>query len=415
MIKSEMKMKYNPQIHHRRSIRLKGYDYSQAGLYFITICTQNRACLFGDVRRGESMGEGSPNQHSPVMVLNDAGKMIKHWYDELGHKFTDIKCHAMIIMPNHIHFIIENTGFTASSESFSGSSAAVVRANLCVRPDGNRPDGNRPNGNLADILPNGNLLRDKNISCNGNILGNGDAQCNGNLSCKNDILGESSAVRANLCVRPDENFTDVRPNENPADIRSNENLLRDKNASCNGNILENGDAQCNGEFLKNGNISCNEDFLKDENLSCNGDFLKDENLSCNGEFLKNGNISCNEEFLKDENLSCNGDAQCNGNILCKNDILENQNIGGEQNQNILGEHIGSPLRDVIRWFKTMTTNNYIRGVKQNGWMPFDGKLWQRNYYEHIIRDDLSYRNISDYIHNNPAKWNIDKLIVKLNI
>ena len=44
---------YNPHIHHRRSIRLKGYDYSRAGLYFITICVQDRACLFGDVENRE--------------------------------------------------------------------------------------------------------------------------------------------------------------------------------------------------------------------------------------------------------------------------------------------------------------------------------------------------------------------------
>ncbi|MDR2345275.1 MAG: hypothetical protein LBE18_04345, partial [Planctomycetaceae bacterium] len=47
------RQKYNPNIHHRRSIRLKEYDYSQAGLYFITICTPNRECIFGEIRRGE--------------------------------------------------------------------------------------------------------------------------------------------------------------------------------------------------------------------------------------------------------------------------------------------------------------------------------------------------------------------------
>lgn len=40
---------YNPHIHHRRSIRLKGYDYALAGLYFVTICCQDRACLFGEI------------------------------------------------------------------------------------------------------------------------------------------------------------------------------------------------------------------------------------------------------------------------------------------------------------------------------------------------------------------------------
>ena len=74
----------------------------------------------------------------------------------------------------------------------------------------------------------------------------------------------------------------------------------------------------------------------------------------------------------------------------------------------MGEHAGSPLRNVIQWFKTMTTNYYIRGVKQNNWTPFDKKLWQRNYYEHIIRDEQSYQIISEYIINNPKKWADDK-------
>lgn len=74
---------------------------------------------------------------------------------------------------------------------------------------------------------------------------------------------------------------------------------------------------------------------------------------------------------------------------------------------ITGEHAGSPLHLVVQWFKTMTTNEYIRGVKSLGWQPFNNKLWQRNYWEHIIRNEQSYRNISDYIANNPAKWNDD--------
>jgi hypothetical protein len=76
-----------------------------------------------------------------------------------------------------------------------------------------------------------------------------------------------------------------------------------------------------------------------------------------------------------------------------------------------GEHIGSPLRAAVQWFKTMTTNEYIRGVKQNGWRPFRKKLWQRNYYEHIIRNDDEYRRIAKYIANNPANWATDALRV----
>ena len=88
---------YNPNIHKRKSIRLKGYDYSQAGLYFITICCQNRDCLFGKIENGE-------------MKWNDAGKMIEKWYYELMNKFPDIKCDEMIVMPNHFHCIVEIVG-----------------------------------------------------------------------------------------------------------------------------------------------------------------------------------------------------------------------------------------------------------------------------------------------------------------
>ena len=69
---------------------------------------------------------------------------------------------------------------------------------------------------------------------------------------------------------------------------------------------------------------------------------------------------------------------------------------------------GATIGDAMDWFKTMTTNEYIRGVKTLDWPPFNKKLWQRNYYEHIIRDQQSYLRISEYIRNNPAKWQDDK-------
>ena len=77
----------------------------------------------------------------------------------------------------------------------------------------------------------------------------------------------------------------------------------------------------------------------------------------------------------------------------------------------MGEHTGSPLRDIIGWFKTMTTNEYIAGVKSGKFIPFKGRLWQRNYYEHIIRNYDDYINIAEYIQNNPLKWEYDKLFV----
>ena len=76
-----------------------------------------------------------------------------------------------------------------------------------------------------------------------------------------------------------------------------------------------------------------------------------------------------------------------------------------------GEHMGSPLHRVIQWFKTMVTNEYIRNVKYNGWKPFDDKIWQRNYYEHIIRNERAFQKISKYIRDNPANWNDDEFFM----
>ena len=73
-----------------------------------------------------------------------------------------------------------------------------------------------------------------------------------------------------------------------------------------------------------------------------------------------------------------------------------------------GAHAGAPLQAVIQWFKTMTTNEYIRGVKTASWPSFNGRLWQRNYYEHVIRDDQSLNRIRQYIVDNPARWEFDR-------
>jgi putative transposase len=91
--------KYNPNKHHRKSIRLKGHDYSQAGLYFITICVQDRACLFGKVVNGE-------------MKLNDAGVMVKNEWLKLPQRFPNIQLHEFVVMPNHFHAIMEIVGAT---------------------------------------------------------------------------------------------------------------------------------------------------------------------------------------------------------------------------------------------------------------------------------------------------------------
>jgi len=63
---------------------------------------------------------------------------------------------------------------------------------------------------------------------------------------------------------------------------------------------------------------------------------------------------------------------------------------------------------IVQAFKSVTTHEYINGVKQHGWPPFPGKLWQRNYYEHVIRNENELNRIREYIINNPKKWEFDR-------
>ena len=193
---------YNPDLHHRRSMRLYEYDYSQAGAYFVTVCTQNRDFLFGEITDGR-------------MVPNDAGRMVERWWIELMNKFPSIETDEYVIMPNHFHGII-----------------MIVGATLRGRPDESDNHTNKKNGNHIG-LP----------------------------------------------------------------LRVNNQTIR--------------------------------------------------------------------------------------------------------------RHEQHTLGDIIDWFKTMVTNEYIREIKQFGWPPFPGKLWQRNYYEHIIRKEEELDRLREYIVNNPAQWALD--------
>jgi putative transposase len=67
------------------------------------------------------------------------------------------------------------------------------------------------------------------------------------------------------------------------------------------------------------------------------------------------------------------------------------------------------LPDVVHRFKSLTTTKYRHGVKNLGWTPFPKKFWQRNYYEHIIRDEESWEKIREYILNNPIAWEEEPL------
>ncbi len=124
---------YNLDINNRKSIRLKGYDYSQEGLYFVTICTNNKECLFGDVVDGN-------------MVLNDAGIMVEEEIIRTEKIREEIKIPNYIIMPNHIHLII---GFVGTYRNTSTLNENEMMKN---NKQGVAPTLKSPSKNLGSVI-----------------------------------------------------------------------------------------------------------------------------------------------------------------------------------------------------------------------------------------------------------------------
>ena len=84
---------YDPDIRHRRPMRLKSFDYAQSGAYFVTVVTRDRLCLFGDVIEEK-------------MCVNEVGAMVQKVWEELPDRFPTIGLDAFVVMPNHVHGII---------------------------------------------------------------------------------------------------------------------------------------------------------------------------------------------------------------------------------------------------------------------------------------------------------------------
>ncbi|MGL5939434.1 MAG: transposase [Waterburya sp.] len=114
-------MKYNPQYHHRRSIRLPEYDYSQSGIYFVTICTYHKQCLFGDIENGK-------------MYLNQIGKIVREEWLKSAQIRREIELDEWVIMPNHLHgivVIVENDVVSSKDRDLDkGASLAPLQGNM---------------------------------------------------------------------------------------------------------------------------------------------------------------------------------------------------------------------------------------------------------------------------------------------
>lgn len=124
-----LNMKYNIERNKRKSLRLKGYDYTKNGAYYVTICTQKRQCLLGTIINGQ-------------MVLNHAGEMVQKKWNDISIKFPEMAIDKFIIMPNHMHGIIFNVG-----APLVGAHSAELR--MC----GNDRAGTRPGKDRAGTRP----------------------------------------------------------------------------------------------------------------------------------------------------------------------------------------------------------------------------------------------------------------------
>jgi REP element-mobilizing transposase RayT len=149
-------MKYDPQKHHRRSIRLNEYDYSQAGAYFVTIVTQQRACLFGEIVDGQ-------------MLLNAAGRIVQWEWQRLGQRFPNLQLGPFVVMPNHLHGIIvicaDGVGATRRGQNGVGATR---------QGQNGYPSGMEISPDEASIGNGGSPLRDgKDISPDEAPVGNG--------------------------------------------------------------------------------------------------------------------------------------------------------------------------------------------------------------------------------------------------
>lgn len=101
-----MPFRYNPEKHHRRSIRLKGYDYTAAGAYFITICTHQRECLLGEIVDGE-------------MQLSLLGEIVRSNWMRLPYHHSHFQLDVFVVMPNHFHGIVWLSSTDGRGEAFA--------------------------------------------------------------------------------------------------------------------------------------------------------------------------------------------------------------------------------------------------------------------------------------------------------
>ena len=129
-------MPFDPQKHHRRSIRLKGYDYTQPGAYFVTVVTHGRECLFGEIVDRE-------------MRLNEAGRMVEQCWLDIPSHFPHVELDAFVIMPNHVHGIL----WIVETPPITGMAGMVGAKNFSPLPSQPSSQSSQPSDISSDAAP----------------------------------------------------------------------------------------------------------------------------------------------------------------------------------------------------------------------------------------------------------------------
>jgi putative transposase len=114
-----------------KSARAQFWDYSQNGLYFITICTAHRECIFGDIVCMSGVSYATPSKTTKIMVLSAIGVMVFREWNKSFEIRTELFCDAFVLMPNHLHTILRIENIVVGADGSRGSDVADAADGLC--------------------------------------------------------------------------------------------------------------------------------------------------------------------------------------------------------------------------------------------------------------------------------------------
>ena len=383
-------MPYNPQKHHRRSIRLKGYDYAQAGLYFITICCQDRANLFGAIENGE-------------MILNEYGQIAFEEWANTENIRDNCRIHEYIIMPNHIHGIIEIIFKKENNMDEALISNNSKEENLNSSTGEEIISDNKSESIISENTGKEIISDNKSES----IISENKSESIISDNTGEEIISDNKSESIFFDSTGELQFAPTAPTEFPP------TAPKFKSPS-----------QTIGSIIRGFKIATIK-RIKDLILK-EKDNMSEALISNNSE-EKNLNSSTGElqfapmEFAQTEFApTAPTEFASTAPIIPNNSedsIISNNKskeiISDNKSKSIFSDSTGelqfAPTEFAPTEFAPTAPTEFAPTASTEKIKTLNYKIWQRNFYEHIIRNEKSHKAISDYIKNNPQNWNNDKL------